>query len=92
MLTHTPPYGILDDLLERKQENEIDAHVGCKDLLEVIRKRLLKLKLHCFGHIHDNYGVRLIPVSHTRRVLFSNGAVLSNDYTIIAPKPIIINI
>lgn len=92
LLTHTPPYGILDDIRERKQENEMDVHVGCKDLLEVIKKRLLKLQVHCFGHIHDNYGVSMMPVSRNRRVMFSNGAILSNDYTIIAPKPIIINI
>jgi len=92
LITHTPVYGIHDDVKEYKQENEMDAHVGCKDLLEIIKKRLHKLKLCCFGHIHDNYGVTLNNVSNTRRVLFSNGAVLTNRYDVLVTKPLIITI
>lgn len=93
LITHTPCYQILDRVEEkyRKFEGE-DLNVGCKDLLDVIQKRLHSLKLHCFGHIHDNYGVTLKSVSNTRRVLFSNGAVLTNDYTQLITKPLIIEI
>lgn len=92
LLTHTPPYNIFDDVREYKSENEMDAHVGCKDLSSAITHRLSKLQLHCFGHIHDNYGIMQAPVSNTRRVLFSNGAVLNNRYNVLIYEPPIINL
>lgn len=92
LLTHSPVYGILDDVKEFKAENEMDAHVGCKDLMEVIKRRLFNLKLHCSGHIHDNYGVIQANISRARRCLFSNGAVLTNDYTLLITNPLTINI
>jgi Icc-related predicted phosphoesterase len=92
LLTHTPPYKILDDVMECKQENELDPYAGCKDLFNVIKNRLINLKLHCFGHIHNQYGVIQKDVSNTRKVLFSNGAILNNRYKSIVIKPLIINL
>jgi len=91
LITHSPVYNILDDVKEYKRDGE-DPHVGCKDLKEMINKKLINLKLHCSGHIHDNYGILLEPVSHTRKVLFSNGAVLTNQYTQLITSPLIINL
>lgn len=91
LVTHTPVYGILDDVKEYARQEE-DAHVGCKDLLDVIKKRLKNLKLHCSGHIHDNFGVQLIPVTNTRRVYFSNGAMITNKGDIIAESPFLMNL
>lgn len=93
LITHTPPALILDELeaaagmITPKEQRR-----GCADLLQVIQKRLFKLKLHCFGHMHDNYGVQMRPVSRTRQILFSNGAVLNNDYEILVTRPLIIEI
>lgn len=93
LITHTPCKGILDRVEERYREYEgEDLNVGCQDLLDVIKKRLTKLKLHCSGHIHDNVGVVLQHVSNSRRVMFSNGAVLTNDYTQLIVNPLIIQI
>jgi hypothetical protein len=91
--THGPAFGILDmvDAANRTAWHK-DGHVGCEDLFEVIKKRLTSLKLHCSGHIHDNFGVHLKSVSNSRRVMFSNGAVLTNDYTQLITKPLIIEI
>ena len=69
LITHTPPYKILDYVPE---ENK---NVGCKDLLNIIKSKLKNLKLHCFGHIHENYGVKVY-----NKILFSNGAILDNSY------------
>lgn len=91
LVTHTPVYGILDDVKEYARQGE-DVHVGCKDLLAVIQKRLKQLKLHCSGHIHDNFGVQLIPVTNTRRVYFSNGAMVTNRGDIIADSPFLMNL
>lgn len=62
LMTHGPPYGILDSVknydlqkagvLPKGQDPE---RAGCRDLLE--RVKILKPKLHVFGHIHVAYGV-----------------------------------
>lgn len=92
LLTHTPPMGILDLIPdEYVRENETN-HVGCDDINNIIKKNLTTLKLHCFGHIHNNYGIIQKDVSRTRRVLFSNGAILNNEYELLITKPLIITI
>ena len=47
LITHGPPYGILDRTVRQ-------AHVGC----EALAARLpdLQPRLHVFGHIHESYG------------------------------------
>lgn len=81
LITHGPPYGIMDEIPEKllKPEDEGEYKRGCHDMLNLIKKRLHSLQLVCFGHIHDQVGVRLINVSNTRKVLFSNGAVITNE-------------
>lgn len=93
LITHGPPFGILD-IVNAAGRNEWhkNSHVGCEDLMNVIKRRLFNLKLHTFGHIHDNYGCILQSISNTRKVLFSNGAVLTNEYQLIVDKPLIITI
>jgi predicted phosphohydrolase len=49
LLTHTPPYGILD---ATKNED----HAGCERLTARL-PALTQLKVHCFGHLHESYGV-----------------------------------
>lgn len=93
LITHGPCKNILDRVSEKYREYEgEDMNVGCQDLLDVMKKRLTSLKLHCSGHIHDNVGAVLKNVSNTRRVLFSNGAVLTNDYDLLVTKPLIIDL
>lgn len=93
LITHGPCKNILDKIEDKYREFEKeDLNVGDQDLFDVIKKRLFNLKLHCSGHIHDNVGIVLKNVSNTRRVLFSNGAVLNNDYKLIVTKPLIINL
>lgn len=47
LITHTPPYGILDKSSSGKS-------LGCKNLLKKLY--LLEPKVHIFGHIHASYG------------------------------------
>lgn len=51
LITHGPPYGILD----RVGSGEF---VGCKDLLEKVKE--VKPKIHAFGHIHEDAGLKEI--------------------------------
>jgi len=48
LITHCPPFGILDF-------NDKGKHEGCKDLLEMVQQKI-KPNLHVFGHLHDAYG------------------------------------
>lgn len=45
MVTHGPPYGILDFC---------GLNAGCPELLKTIKR--LKPKYHFFGHIHEGFG------------------------------------
>ena len=49
LITHSPPYGILDKTLH-------GDNTGCKPLKNRIDK-LKDLKLNIFGHIHEQYGM-----------------------------------
>lgn len=49
MLTHGPPYKILD----RTSRNE---DVGCEHLLRAVQR--CRPRLHCFGHIHEGWGAQ----------------------------------
>ncbi len=81
LVTHGPVYGQLDKIPEKfKRTPDEDIHRGCPGLLNVIKKRLRNLKLHCGGHIHDQIGVISSPISNTRNVLFSNACVVDNNY------------
>lgn len=91
LLTHTPPGEILDQIPLRYVREGETIYRGCYDINDFINKKLQDLKLHCFGHIHDNYGILLKKVSGTRQVLFSNGAVLDNRYDVKVVNPLIIN-
>ena len=50
VMTHGPPRGILDWCPQ--------GNVGCPNLLQAIRR--VKPMMHCFGHIHESYGVEII--------------------------------
>lgn len=47
LLTHEPPFGVLDRTLQ-------DQHLGCPELLGAVQ--LLRPRRHAFGHIHENAG------------------------------------
>lgn len=100
LLSHGPAYGFMDLIPQEYAHPKEDLHKGCKKTLEVIQKRLKKLKLFAFGHIHnadmpnrtgsDNYGVRMVKVTNTRHVLFSNAACVDNGYNVVNSKPLMV--
>ena len=49
LITHTPPYGILD------QPRSRPANRGCPHLLERVRQ--IRPSFHLFGHIHESAGI-----------------------------------
>ncbi|KAJ4524886.1 hypothetical protein HRR83_000524 [Exophiala dermatitidis] len=47
MLTHGPPYGILD-------RTKTNVNVGCEHLRRAVER--CRPRVHCFGHIHEAWG------------------------------------
>lgn len=66
LITHAPPYGVLDF--------DDNTHYGSEALL----RRIVSVapRLHLFGHIHHQHG--MTEIGATR---FSNGAIMNADYT-----------
>lgn len=77
LITHSPPYGIGDYVS--------DGHQGSPSLYMEVVKRI-KPKIHCFGHIHEGYGVKVID-----DITFINASNLDGSYQCIN-NPIIVEI
>lgn len=71
VITHGPPYGILDVPLNMLSDEK--EHVGCRYLLERIRR--IKPKLSVFGHIHFSYGTE-----EKFGVKFINASICNEEY------------
>ena len=54
-MTHGPPKGILDSCPH--------GNVGCENLRRALHR--VKPKMHCFGHIHEGYGIEVVDWNKT---------------------------
>ena len=82
LVTHQPPYGILDG---GEYHGKQDFHYGdCKLYAKVLD---IKPKLHLFGHDHNVYGSE----EHFGTV-FSNAAIVDSQYVMKKETPIIYSI
>ena len=80
LITHSPPYGILDHIstyLYTPDGNGLRAHqyLGSKSLADKMEK--LRPKLHCFGHIHENGGHMITYGSTT---ICINASIVNEHY------------
>lgn len=85
LVTHMPPYGILDiapdlvpDLNSHTGYKETLVHIGSEALLNRI-KSLKDLRLHMFGHSHEDGG----KVVEINGVMYSNAAENMNNIVVI---------
>ena len=69
LVTHSPAYGILDF--------DDGINYGSEEILERL-PYLPNLKAHLFGHIHAEHGI-----TEQSGVIFSNGAIMNSDYTVL---------
>ena len=76
LITHQPPYGILD--------SSANIHFGDRKLLEIVLKT--RPKYHLFGHIHGAYGIE-----KSEDTTFVNAAILSENYELMY-EPILLKI
>lgn len=81
LITHSPAYGILD--LDDSINGEF-INYGSEEILESVMR--IKPRLHLFGHVHRQYGM-----TEQNNIIFSNGAIMSDDYSKLN-KPMIINL
>lgn len=78
LVTHGPPYGVLDEVpVEPKHGlwepgSRLKEHVGCGELRKVVMDKA-RPKLHLFGHIHCSRGVH--KTGHT---VFVNAAIVDD--------------
>ena len=82
VITHMPPYGILDNIIEGRKRKSI----GCPALRKEILERV-KPKLHVFGHLHLDGG-KSKKIGDTT---FVNAAMMDEDYR-IARRPVVIDL
>jgi len=80
LITHGPPYGILDLTISKE-------HAGCKALYECIK--LIKPKLHVFGHIHEAYGKQ--QADRKQSTIFVNAATCNISYQPVQ-SPIVVEL
>lgn len=66
LITHSPPYGILDF--------DDNINYGSEELMLKVNR--INPRLHLFGHIHRQHGI-----INSRHTTFSNGVVMTEDYT-----------
>ncbi len=74
LVTHGPPYGILDQPLPGRTDN-----VGCEDLGYRISS-LTNLKYHAFGHIHGSRGIHHPKSYGLQQTTFINASFLDERY------------
>ena len=56
LLTHSPAFEVLDCV-------DYEGSVGCEELAIAIKR--VKPSYHIFGHIHEDYGTRVVgPTTH----------------------------
>jgi len=67
LITHSPPYSIFDNVPR-------SGNQGSPSLYKEVVERI-KPKIHCFGHIHEGYGRKLMD-----GIRFVNASNLDGDY------------
>lgn len=83
LVTHGPPFGLLDKAKWRHSKSPDSDHGGCKILRTEILTRI-KPKLHVFGHIHEGYGVRFLGDT-----TFVNASALDETYINCNPVQVV---
>jgi len=79
LITHDLPYSIMDLSVYD------GTHCGSPSLYKEVLERI-KPKIHCFGHVHSGYGIKIIE-----NTTFINASNLDEDYMCVN-DPIVIDI
>lgn len=82
LITHSPPYGIGDYV---SNGYSTDGPQGSPSLYKEVVERI-RPKIHCFGHIHEGYGIKELD-----DIKFINASNLDGDYYCVN-EPILVEI
>ncbi|KAI1140690.1 Metallo-dependent phosphatase [Hypoxylon sp. FL0543] len=77
VITHGPPHGIMD-LTDQKRR------AGCPQLFGAVARA--RPRLHCFGHIHEGWGARLVTWREQVSQTPSHFTDIDNNNSIIVQK------
>lgn len=92
LVTHGPPYGILDKVTRDNSDSAwegredlmfLEEHVGCEELAKAVER--VRPKMHVFGHIHCARGVL-----EKDGTLFVNAANCNEAYDPVN-KPVVVD-
>jgi len=84
LVSHGPPYMMLDKTEVAHRSNIRGLHVGCPALAKRVDE--IKPQLHVFGHIHHSYGKVV-----TDQTTFVNAAICNEQYKPLN-KPFVIKV
>ncbi len=76
LVTHGPPYGILDQVKYSSKAKE-GKSAGCEELRTAVER--IRPRLHVFGHVHEGYGQTLLKCTPTD-VICVNASIMNEDY------------
>ena len=77
VITHGPPKGILD-------MTESNQRAGCSDLFAAVARA--RPRLHCFGHIHESWGARLVTWRDQPTEVPSHFTDIDNERSVVVEK------
>jgi Icc-related predicted phosphoesterase len=83
LVTHGPPYGIMDEVEEETKWGRRKLNIGSASLCKALAR--IRPKLHIFGHIHEGRGYRVglsnqWMENYCRNVLFLNCSHVDESY------------
>jgi len=79
LMTHTPPLGHSDwEHVWWSEPPGALKHFGCKDLLDVVEKRV-RPRVHVFGHIHERNGA-----TTNGETVFINASICDNEVQVLS--------
>jgi predicted phosphodiesterase len=85
LVTHGPPYGILDPGFEEGADGMFRRiHAGDKELLTAVRR--IRPRYHLFGHLHEGHGVL-----EKDGTTFVNAANCNDSYRLVY-QPIVLDV
>lgn len=79
LITHSPPFKILDQVCYINAGEDVAEHVGSTSLKEYVLNKV-KPKLWIWGHIHEAYGQREIVLDYPNTITCVNASHVNEHY------------
>ncbi len=77
VITHGPPKGIMD-------YTDLKQRAGCSDLFRAVARA--RPRLHCFGHIHEGWGAKLVTWRDRPTETPSHFTDIDNERSVVVEK------